>query len=62
MGEQVAELHPHQGRLLVCTRCKETVHVYEAPTEFIDPMTYVCGQCLRPVDGREGHEEDPDHL
>jgi DNA-directed RNA polymerase subunit RPC12/RpoP len=56
------------GRELACTRCQEVVIVIE-PVEYIDPERYVCGNCMRPVEGQlemvDGHrvEErayDPD--
>lgn len=37
-------------RPLVCTRCGETVLVYEAPAPFIDPALFVCGDHLVDVD------------
>lgn len=37
-------------RTLVCTRCGESVLVYEAPVPFIDPELFVCGDHLVDVD------------
>ena len=32
-------------RLLTCSACEEELEVYEEPVEFLDPVSYVCGQC-----------------
>lgn len=43
-------------RPLACARCAETVDVFEANLgartddehRFLDPATYICGQCMEP--------------
>jgi hypothetical protein len=37
------------GRLLTCIRCADLVDVIEAPSPFIDPHLYICGNCLTPA-------------
>jgi len=34
------------SRLLDCHACGDRVEVFELPAPFLDPRTYVCGQCL----------------
>ena len=38
---------PHRD--LTCTRCGDLVEVVELPYPYLDPDTYVCSQCGRPV-------------
>lgn len=33
-------------RDLRCTECGDLVRVAELPKRFLDPATYVCGECL----------------
>lgn len=47
-------------RRLWCTSCGENVRVYEEPVEFLDPATYVCGECMRPVEVDRQIEFTPD--
>jgi hypothetical protein len=32
-------------RLLICQACDEEIEVYEEPVQFLEPATYICGQC-----------------
>lgn len=36
---------PARGRDLLCTRCDQLITVHELPTEFLEPASYVCGEC-----------------
>ena len=45
------------GRILVCTRCRTSVLVFELPGPFIDPDLYV-GIVCRPFHGEEPREPD----
>lgn len=42
----VVDLPTALGRTFLCTVCRERVIVYEIPNRHLDPVTYVCGDCL----------------
>lgn len=34
------------SRVLVCTGCGARIEVFELPTPFLDPTTFLCGNCM----------------
>jgi hypothetical protein len=46
---------PARTRFLTCTACKDTLEVGEVPFGWINPWTYMCGECSMGSAVNAGH-------